>query len=281
MNARALGIDVAVQGGRGLDLVLLDGGPAPAAIAPRATRADLTRLLREWAPTIVAVDAPPRWAAAGRSRLTEVELGRLNIHAVRTPSAEHATDPHFDWMREGIAAFEVLAEHGYRLATGPPYEGRAIEVFPHATATVLAGCLPPSGMRKRAWRERVLRLQGIRTDQLRTTDQLDAALAALTGLHVLAGRESHLGDPAEGVIVLPVVAPAPRYRPGTIADDPTATLFAWCACGACDRQVPAGREFAPGHDAKRKSTLWRRARDGHDAVEELRRRGWGLPPEMA
>jgi len=280
VSALALGVDVAVQGGKGLDLVLLDDARATVAIVPRATRKDLADVVRERRPTIVAVDAPPRWASSGRSRLTENELARLNIHAFRTPSAAHSSNRHFDWMREGIAVFEALAHCGYGLATGRPYEGRAIEVFPHATATVLAGCLPPTGMRKRAWRERVLRMQGVRTDDLTTMDQLDAALAALTGLLVIQGKESHLGDPAEGVIVLPITAPAPRYRRGTVAADSAATLFGWCACGACDRQVRAGREFAPGHDAKRKSTLWRRARDGHDATEELRRRGWELPPEM-
>jgi hypothetical protein len=40
------------------------------------------------------------------------------------------------------------------------------------------------------------------------------------------------------------------------------------------------REFAPGHDAKRKSLLWSLAREGLDAADELRRRGWELPPEM-
>lgn len=280
MSTLALGVDVAVQRGKGLDLVLLDGSRSPAEVRPRATREDLARMVERWRPAIVAVDSPPRWATSGRSRLTENELARLNIHSFRTPSAEHAADRHFDWMREGIAVFEILAELGYPLATGRPYEGHAIEVFPHASATVLAGCLAPKGMRKRAWRERVLRMQGVRTDELRTMDQLDAALAALTGSLVLGGRESHLGDPGEGVIVLPVAAPAPRYRPGTVTPDDSATLFAWCACG-CERQVRAGREFASGHDAKRKSTLWRSAREGQDAIEELRRRGWELPPEMS
>ena len=39
-------------------------------------------------------------------------------------------------------------------------------------------------------------------------------------------------------------------------------------------------EFAPGHDAKRKSRLWASARTGSAAVDELRRRGWAVPPEM-
>jgi hypothetical protein len=38
-------------------------------------------------------------------------------------------------------------------------------------------------------------------------------------------------------------------------------------------------EFAPGHDAKRKSLLWKLAREGEEALDELRRRGWEVPPE--
>jgi hypothetical protein len=39
-------------------------------------------------------------------------------------------------------------------------------------------------------------------------------------------------------------------------------------------------EFAPGHDSKRKSLLWELARQGQEAADELRRRGWELPPEL-
>jgi hypothetical protein len=53
-----------------------------------------------------------------------------------------------------------------------------------------------------------------------------------------------------------------------------------CACGDVACLAMTAREFAPGHDAKRKSSLWALARSGQDAVDELRRRGWELPPEM-
>jgi predicted nuclease with RNAse H fold len=276
---RSLGVDVGV--GKGLDLVLMDGKRMPIVVGSRKGSEDIERILAEWGPDIVAIDSPPRWATAGRSRLTENSLARLNIHAFRTPAEPHAEgEDRFEWMRRGMDVFRLAEAHGYPLATGKPFAHRAIEVFPHASATVLAGCLPPRGMRKRQWREYVLRLQGVRTDDLTTVDRLDAALAALTGLLVLEGHESHLGDPTEGVIVVPTSAPAPKYRPGTLAHDKgEAQLFAWCACGACDRQVPAGREFAPGHDAKRKYRLWRQVREGRDAADELERRGWEPPPE--
>lgn len=275
---RALGIDVGV--GKGLDLVLLDDRRVPFLVVPHAGLDDLERVIREGSPDIVAIDAPPRWARDGRSRSTENELARLNVHAFRTPSAAHADGPMFGWIRRGMEVFDAAAGLGYPLATSRPWRGRSIEVFPHASAAVLAGCLAPAGMRKRAWRERVLRLSGVRTQELTSPDQIDAALAALTGMLVLQGQATCLGDPAEGVIVIPTNAPAPKYRPGVLADeDPAGQLFAWCACGECDRQVPAGREFARGHDAKRKSALWRRVREGQAADDELRRRGWEMPPE--
>jgi predicted nuclease with RNAse H fold len=277
---RALGIDVGV--GKGHDLVLLDDRLTPLVVVPRAALSDVRRSITDHRPDIVAIDGPPGWATAGRSRLTENELAHLNIHAFRTPSLEHGTGRQFDWMRSGMEVFHLAEELGFPRQTGGTFRCRAIEVFPHATATVLAGCLPPKGLSKRVWRERVLRTQGVRTEELTSADLLDAALAALTGLLALRGHHTAFGDPKEGMIVLPIRVPAPKYRPGTIADDGSGHLFRYCACGepGCDRAVRAPNEFAPGHDAKRKSRLWRQARDGHEAIEELKRRGWRLPSEM-
>jgi predicted nuclease with RNAse H fold len=277
---RALGIDVGVA--KGHDLVLIDERLTPLVVIRRAGLEDIRRSILDHRPDIVAIDAPPGWAIAGRSRLTENELAHLNIHAFRTPSAEHGTGRQFDWMRSGMEVFRLAEELGFPLRTGGTFRCRAIEVFPHASATVLSGCLPPKGLSKRVWRERVLRTQGVPTERLTTGDLLDAALAALTGSLVLRGHHSAFGDPKEGMIVLPVRVPAPKYRPGTIADDGTGRLFRYCACGepGCDRAVRAPNEFAPGHDAKRKSRLWRQARDGREALEELERRGWRLPSEM-
>jgi hypothetical protein len=163
--------------------------------------------------------------------------------------------------------------------------GTAIEVFPHATAVVLAGCLPPRGVRTHAWRREVLAARGVDARGLRSADQVDAALAALTGRFALERRFSAPGDPREGQIVLPVVAlPARPYRRGPAPSrsdgQPSLPGMAACACGHPSCAAMTAREFAPGHDAKRKSALWALARSGQEAADELRRRGWELPPEM-
>jgi predicted RNase H-like nuclease len=293
---RALGIDVGI--GKGLDLVALDDRRVPERVLPRVPLRSLPGLIGELAPDVIAIDAPPGWATGGGSRLTERMLAEFNIHSFNTPSASNGKGHRFyEWMRVGFRVFRAAARAGFpRYAAGEP-RGTAMEVFPHATATVLAGCLRPKGIAKKTWREGVLRAQGVRIDELTSADLVDAGLCALTGVLALQGKHFAPGDPKEGVIVLPVVTlPARPFLPsvapqqavggsgsaaaagGPIEASPR--LFRYCGCGdpACHELTRA--EFAPGHDAKRKSMLWRLARDGLDAATELRSRGWELPPEV-
>jgi predicted nuclease with RNAse H fold len=279
---RVLGIDVGV--GKGLDVVLLDRSLVPLRVASRVAVDDVGALIDEAKPDAIAIDAPPSWAPTGRSRMTERLLAEMNIHAFNTPAAAHARGNRFyGWMEVGFRVFAVAAEHGYeRYRAGEP-RGTAMEVFPHASATVLAGALPPPRVSKRDWRTRVLRANGVRTETLTTPDRVDAALCALTGLLALQGRRFAPGDPKEGVIVLPTASlPARPYRhaPPDAAGESTIPLFRECACGVAGCHELTRAEFAPGHDAKRKSMLWRAAREGQEAIEELRRRGWALPPEV-
>lgn len=277
----ALGIDVGV--GKGMDLVLLDRDLVLLRVVSHVPIERLGALLDEMRPDVVAIDSPPAWAPSGKSRMTERILAERNIHAFNTPSAAHGQGNRFyRWMEVGFEVFRVAEAHGFaRYRSGEP-RGTAMEVFPHASATVLAGALPPKGTTKRAWRVGVLRAHGVVTGGLTTTDRVDAALCALTGLLALQGKRSAPGDPKEGVIVLPVTAlPARPYRhaPAEVPAAATLPLFRECACGDPGCHELARAEFAPGHDAKRKSILWRAARSGHEANEELRRRGWALPPE--
>jgi predicted nuclease with RNAse H fold len=282
---RALGVDVGVT--KGLDVVVLEDGVAgPVAAHRHVEVAALGELIEGAGPDVVAIDSPPAWAGNGRSRGTEREIRLFGIQSYGTPTADRGNDhPFYAWMRVGFEVFRVAALAGFTRYRGGPPAGTAIEVFPHASAVVLAGCLPPRGARKAAWRASVLRAGGVNVDGLGSLDQIDAALAALTGLLALKGRRTSLGDPNEGVITLPArTLPARPYRRCVGGEDgrdqPRLPRTAPCACGdpACDRLT--SREFAPGHDARRKAILWRMARAGHDATDELRRRGWELPPEM-
>jgi predicted RNase H-like nuclease len=288
---RALGIDVGVR--RGLDLVVLDGDLVPAIMkvgvvldGSRISIPALGSAVEETTPDVVAIDSPPGWATRGGSRLTERELRLFGIQSYGTPTRDRGTHHEFyEWMRVGFEAFRLVDACGYPRQRGGEGRGTAIEVFPHASAVVLAGCLPPRDARKRTWRTEVLKAAGVEVAGLRTQDHIDAALAALTGLYAAAGRTTALGDPNEGVIVLPARRlPAPPYRRCSLPPrvDPQARLpgMSPCACGDAGCTRLTAREFAPGHDAKRKSALWRAARAGHDAADELRRRGWQLPPEM-
>ena len=282
---RSLGVDVGVA--KGLDLVLLDDSLRPVETARRVDPSDLANLINDMEPDVVAIDSPPAWGQSKGSRRTEQALREFGIQSYGTPRAGERDDhPFYAWMKVGFRAFEEAGKAGFPRYGGGSVRGCAIEVFPHATAVALSGCVPAKSVRKRQFREAVLRAQRVETGGLRSQDQVDAALAALTGLLALRGRHSALGDPKEGVIVLPVSAlPARPYRrcaEARAADDVQVRFpgMTPCGCGDPACREMTSREFAPGHDARRKSMLWVTAREGQTAVDELKRRRWELPPEM-
>jgi predicted RNase H-like nuclease len=281
---RAVGVDVSEK--RGLDLVVLDDGLRVELHRQRATIDDLVTLLNAQRPEVVAIDSPPKWGHSGGSRSAERDLRRLGIQSYGTPSDPAKQENAFyGWMRVGIATFEACAQVGYPLYTGGIPARTAMEVFPHASAVVLAGGLPPRGLPKLPWRRSVLAGRGVSLAGLDSLDLVDAGLAALTGIFALRGESATLGEVADGVIVIPARAvPAKRFgRCASPASQPAQAhlpRLAPCACGDPECRAMTDGEFAPGHDAKRKSLLWRMARDGKDAVAELRRRGWALPPDL-
>jgi predicted nuclease with RNAse H fold len=282
---RSLGIDV--SGKPGLDLVLFDGSKHLLGRLRRVPSGDLARWLTEWSPDVVAIDSPHAWGALGGSRKAERELQRLGIKSYASPSDPRKREqPCYGWMEKGFEVFEVCAAAGYPRYRKGRARRHALEVFSHASAVVLAGGLPPASSSKRAWRADVLRPRGIDAEGLRlVAEQVDAALAALTGLLALGGDSCAVGDPAESVIVLPCrEVPTARFRRCTEAPRPAPQPhlpgLSPCACGDPEcREVTSG-EFAIGHIAKRKSRLWEQARAGEEAVAELKRRGWELPPEQ-
>jgi predicted nuclease with RNAse H fold len=213
----ALGVDVGVR--KGLDLVILDASRRRVVSSRAITLEGLREVLREATPDIVAIDSPPEWARAGRSREAERGIRRWGITCYATPTAERGAEhPFYEWMRRGFECFLAALDFGYpRYRYGSAYH-TAIEVFPHASAAALRGRLPPRGTsrrpgRKRAWRGAVLEAHRVDSSELRSLNQVDAALAALTGMLALEGVLLPVGEPEEGVIVLPVRSlrePLPR-----------------------------------------------------------------------
>lgn len=205
----ALGIDVGLA--KGLDLVALDGGRAIVFRTSGARMVDLDQALLDIHPDVVAIDGPPAWAAAGRSRDIERRLLTLGIACFPTPAAEFELPLHA-WMRASFAAFGAAAERGYPLFTGSTaVDHHALEVFPHASAVILRGSLPARGTPKATWRTQVLEGAGVDAASLSSLDQVDAALAALTGLLALEGRSSWIADGAAALVIPGREPPASRF----------------------------------------------------------------------
>jgi predicted nuclease with RNAse H fold len=106
-------------------------------------------------------------------------------------------------MRIGFSVYQAIA-HSHPRFRGGPVRGTAAEVFPEASAVLLEGRLRSKSESKAVFRRRVLENNGVDTSRLMTVDALDAALAALTGTLAIHGDHSSIGDPDEGVILLPV-----------------------------------------------------------------------------
>jgi len=207
MMTRALGIDVSLS--HGLDLVLMNERFQIEDVREAAV-AELADVIHELGPDIIAIDSPPKFGVHGNSRAAERELNGRGIKIFYTPSdSEKCRRPFYGWMQVGHKCFEVASACGFEAFDGTgPMQRRAIEVFPHASAVVLSQCCPPRGWQKkksdkRRWRLRPLQALEIDIGKLQTTDQVDAALAALTGMYALNNRFVPVGDLSEGVIVLP------------------------------------------------------------------------------
>jgi predicted nuclease with RNAse H fold len=277
----SVGVDVA-EARKGLDLVALDAERHVVASHRRLTVEQVAGLvLDELRPDIVCIDSPSGWSHSGRSRQSERELARLRMSAFAT-GADPGDHRFYQWMRVGFLVFSAVAER-YPLFRGDNPSGRAAEVFPNASAMFLAG-RPRSGREsKLQFRRQVLRARGVDDGLLSGIDQVDAALAALTGLVALEGEWSSVGDPDEGVILLParvIVPPAPVRSPTPQSPKPSSPVLAGdklcgCGCGA-----PVRRRYLPGHDAKLKSVLLTAWRSGDARAEErLRDLGWLPQPQ--
>jgi predicted nuclease with RNAse H fold len=200
-SSPAVGIDVA-EPRKGLDLVALEPGRSIVASRRRLTVDEAVTLCVNLRPAVVCIDSPSGWSTSGRSRMAERELARVGIQSYRT-GPDPGDHPFYRWVRVGFAIFERLAAT-YPLYRGGDPAGSAAEVFPHATACLIAGRLRERATPKHRFRRGILERAGVDTAELSSPDQVDAALGALTGLIALGRAHCAVGDPSEGVILLPV-----------------------------------------------------------------------------
>ena len=127
--------------------------PRPARRPAGAVRGRPARRARRRRARDRARAGPTSWRSTPRpgGRATAVSRDRERARAAQHPRVPHPVGaarggtPFFDWMRRGLEVFAAVERRGSRSPPGRPRKGRAIEVFPHATAAVLAGCLPPKG----------------------------------------------------------------------------------------------------------------------------------------
>ena len=207
--------------------VLGFGGEAVAAVdAPSGHRLDL---LAPGAPLRAQLGLPD--GRYERHRVCDALLFRRRLPLYPVPSASQALAKWERWIGVGFELFAALAPLGlYRpdaagavqgqVDHGALRFGRLCETYPDAVFCSMLGHRPPPKRTPWGLQQRIasLRMRGVVDADgglwHRTLDELDACAAAYTAYVLATGAGgSWVGDPREGVIVLPVEALLPRYDP--------------------------------------------------------------------
>lgn len=207
--------------------VLGFGGEAVVAIdAPSGRRLDL---LAAGMPLRDQIGLPD--GRYERMRVCDALLFRRRLPLYPVPTASQGLAAWESWIGVGFALFEALeplvlhrpvvpegvleAPHG----DGALRFGRVGETYPDAVFCALLGHRPspkrtPWGLQQRI---AALRLRGVVDDDgglwHRTLDELDACAAAYAAYALANGVGSWVGDPREGVILLPTERLEDRYDP--------------------------------------------------------------------
>jgi predicted nuclease with RNAse H fold len=207
--------------------ILAFGGEAVVAIdAPSGPRLDL---LAKRQPLREELQLPE-----GRyetMRVCDTILFRRRLPLYPVPASTGALTQAQGWMQRGFdlfAALEPLQRFTPDAATqagayeGPIRDGalrlgRVAETYPDAVFCALLGHRPPPKRTPHGLQQRiaVLKLKGIQDDAgglwQRTVDELDATAAAYAAYTLATGQGGWVGDPREGVIVVPVPRLEDRY----------------------------------------------------------------------
>lgn len=159
-------------------------------------------------------------------RLAEFQLRERGIHVTGTPSSVDACPA---WMQSGFALYRKLERMGFKKYPAGEASHQALETHPHACFCALAGNapLPKPSFEGKMQRQLLLFERGLRirdpmeffeeitryklmkgnfpVEMLYSPEQLDALAAAYTAW-LAVNKPDHvsaIGDPKEGVIILP------------------------------------------------------------------------------
>jgi len=176
----------------------------------------------------------PHQIRGAEIRLAEFELRERGIPVTGTPASARISPA---WMQVGFELYRKLGKLGFEKY---PVEGArylVLETHPHACYCVLGGGvpLPKPSLEGKLQRQLILYERGVRindpmeffeeitrykmtkgiwpTDLLYQPEQLDALVAAYTAWSSVHKKEQikTLGDPDEGLIVLPVKELKEKY----------------------------------------------------------------------
>ena len=181
---------------------------------------------------LLGADAPAR-AALGlpdgryeRMRVCDAVLYRRGLPLYPVPGVDEAAP---DWMQVGFELFEALAPLGHYtpehaggaleggVGSGAIRAGRVFETYPDAIFCALLGHRPPPKRTPSGGQQRIaaLKLKGVVDDDgglwHRTLDEIDACAAAYAAYALCVGLGTWVGDPAEGVMVIPTARLLDRY----------------------------------------------------------------------
>jgi hypothetical protein len=206
--------------------VLGFGGEAVAAVdAPSGHRLDL---LAAGAPLRDELGLPE--GRYERHRVCDALLFRRRLPLYPVPSANQALANWERWIGVGFELFAALAPLGlFRPDAGGAVQGhvdhgalrfgRLCETYPDAVFCSMIGHRPPPKRTPWGLQQRIaaLRMRGVIDADgglwHRTLDELDACAGAFAAYMLASGGGSWVGDPREGVIVLPVDELLARYDP--------------------------------------------------------------------
>jgi predicted nuclease with RNAse H fold len=163
-----------------------------------------------------------------RMRVCDTLLFRRGLPLYPVPKAGQAQTAWEAWIYVGFELFAALERLGrYTPDAGGRLEGpvgdtavvhgRLFETYPDAIFCSLLGHRPPPKRTPWGLQQRIaaLKQRGVVDADgglwHRTVDELDACAAAYTAYGLAAGWGTWVGDPQEGVIVLPATELLPRY----------------------------------------------------------------------